>query len=83
MIKTKKQDWKDLIRETKAYWQDSDIRHIDRANKVSRKIAKQCGVDWLCISHLAECIFSSPGFAPEQPETVLFEILKILGIEVE
>lgn len=83
MIKTKKQDWEDLIRETKAYWGDSNILHSDRAIKVSIKISKQCGVDWLYIKHLVECIFADGGFATEQPEAALYDILKILGIEVE
>lgn len=83
MLKTKKRDWEDLIQETKAYWQDGDIRHSDRAIKVGIKISNQCGVDWLHIKHLVECIFADGGFATEQPEAALCDILKILGIEVE
>lgn len=82
MIKTKKQDWEDLIRETKEFWQDGKHFHIDRAIKVSIKISGQCGVDWLHIKHIAELLFSNGGFATEPPEAALYDILKILGIEV-
>lgn len=83
MIKTKKQDWEDLVQETKEFWQDGNIRHNDRAINVSIKISSQCGVDWPEIKHLVECIFADGGFVTEQPEAALYNILKILGIEVE
>ena len=83
MIKTKKQDWEDMIWETKAFWQDGKQFHVDRAIKVSIKISSQCGVDWTEIKHLVECVFADGGFVTEQPEAALYDILKILGIEVE
>lgn len=83
MLKTKKQDWEDLIRETKAYWQDGDTSHFARMDALSDRIDAQCGVDWLHIRQLVDCLVAKGGFAPANPEAALYDILKILGIEVE
>lgn len=82
MIKTEKKDWDALIQETKAYWQDGQTSHFHRMDALSDRISEQCGVDWLHIRHIVSCLCAKGGFEPEQPETVLYDILEILGIEV-
>ena len=82
MKKIKKKDLEELIREEKAYWKDGQGERIGRIMELSKRISKQCGVDWLCISHLAECVYAPMGFASEKPDEVLVAALRVLGVEV-
>lgn len=82
MKKIKKKDLDELIREEKAYWKDGHVERLGRILELSKRLSKQCGVDWLYISHLAECVYASFGFEPEKPEEALVELLRILGVEV-
>lgn len=82
MKKIKKKDLDELCREEKAYWKDGQGERLGRILELSKRLSKQCGVDWLYISHLAECVYGSLGFAPEKPDEALVAALRVLGVEV-
>lgn len=82
MKKIKKKDLDEMIREEQAYWKDGKRERLGRILELSKRLSKQCGVDWMYVAHLAECVYGSLGFAPEKPDEALVAALRVLGVEV-